>query len=132
MAKSVIIVESAIQRKAPTKDGTVPYSRWWRSACRSIETKDHEFVVNSLRDAGAFFLTSAHPDASEKLTAAARTMINHLEGGRRPSVVARTAYALGTTMDVIGHETHISMLSHAGKALQSLSNTPPEEIVSLE
>jgi len=132
MAKSLVIVESAIQRKAPTKDGEVPYSRWWRSACRSIQPKDSAFIVESLRDAAAFSLTNSHPGTSDAFTASCRTMINHIESGRRPSIIARSAYAIGTAFDVVGHETKIGTLSHAGKALQSISNTPPEEVVSLE
>lgn len=132
MAKSLIIIESAIQRKAPTKDGEIPYSRWWRSACRSIQAKDSAFIIESLREAAAFTLTNSHPATSDAFTASCRTMINHIEGGRRPSIIARSAYAVGTAFDVVGHETKIGALSHAGKALQSMSSTPPEEIVSLE
>ena len=132
MAKSLVIVENAIQRKSPTQEGKTLYSRWWKNACRSIPTKEHEFILNSLRNAAAFFYTNTHPETAEKLSTACRIMIHQMEGGHNPSILSSSAYSIGSTMEVVGETTGLRLLEHAGKALETISRVPGESTIAIE
>ena len=132
MAKSLVIVENAIQRKSPAQEGKTLYSRWWKNACRSIPTKEHEFILNSLRNAAAFFYTNTHPETAEKLSTACRIMIHQMEGGHNPSILSSSAYSIGSTMEVVGETTGLRLLEHAGKALETISRVPGESTIPIE